>query len=198
MSKTCGTIPLATRRDIGPAFGHRRRRTGLLALQAMFLLTALLGESAAADRKEVPLTSIALVADLDAPIDKVDPGTGGSFETGAYFQTRLADARSIQTCMDPIEHAASDWATGLGLVRSLRDRTGESLTLHYAKTGLAGFFAVTYRVELQVKARVRVDFIILDGTQRSPELARDMLGTYRIAALQDAFDKAIKCNGRAT
>ncbi len=173
-------------------------RTVLLALGATLLSTGLVIDRAGAGGKEVPLTSVALVADLDAPPDKDDPGTGGSFETGAYFQTRLSDARSIQACIDPIERAASDWAAGLGLARSLRDRTGAGLTLHYAKTGVAGFFAVIYHVEQQVKARVRVDFIILDGTTQSPELARDLLGTYRIAALEDALDKAIKCNGKAT
>jgi hypothetical protein len=100
--------------------------------------------------------------------------------------------------MDPIEHATADWSGRVGLVRDLRDRTASSLILHYAKSGLAGFFAVTYRVEQQVKARVRVDYILLDGTQRSPELARDLLSAYQIASLQTSLDGALRCNGRGS
>ncbi len=146
----------------------------------------------------MPLTSVAIIADLDAAPDADDPGTGGGFEAAAYFQTRLADARAIQDCMDPIELAVVNWATGLGLSRSLRDRTRSTLALHYARSGLSGFFAINYRVEQQIKARVRVDFLILDGTQRSPELARELLAAYRIASLQGSLDTALRCNGRAS
>ena len=145
----------------------------------------------------VPLTSVALVADVDT-VYPDDPGTGGGFETAAYFQTRLADARAIKACMDPIENAAVDWANGLGLNRSLRDRTPSTLTLHYAKSGVSGFFAITYRVDQQIKARVRVDFIILDGAQTSPELARNLLQAYQIASLQTALDSALRCEGKAS
>jgi hypothetical protein len=178
--------------------GHMRRRTFALASLAMLLVSGAGAQPPSeADRRTVPLTSVALVASLDAPPDPDDPGTGGGFETQAYFETRLADARAIHACMDPIEHAVADWSGRMGLFRDLRDRTASSLTLHYVKSGLAGFFAVTYRVEQQVKARVRVDYILLDGT-RSPELARDLLSTYQIASLQTSLDGALRCNGRAS
>jgi hypothetical protein len=34
-------------------------------------------------RNPLPLTRIKLVTELDAPIDKDDPGTGGSFDNSA-------------------------------------------------------------------------------------------------------------------
>jgi hypothetical protein len=100
--------------------------------------------------------------------------------------------------MSSVEKAAANWASGLGLSRADRDQAASALTLHYAKPGLKGFFAVNYQVDQGVKERVRVDFILLDGSSRSPELARELLGTYRISALQDALDAALKCDGRAS
>lgn len=146
----------------------------------------------------VPLTSEALVADLDAPLDPDDPGTGGGFEIGAYFQTRLTDGRAIRSCADTIERAAGGWATDQGLSVALRERTDVGLTLHYVKPGVPGFFSVIYRVERQVRARVRVDYIALDGTRRSPELALELIDTFHIAAAQKAMDAAVRCGGGAS
>jgi hypothetical protein len=143
--------------------------------------------------RKIPLTSIGLLADLDTPNYPDDPGTGGGFETGSYFQSRLVGARAVQTCMTQIESAVTAWATDLGLTRNLRDVTPVTLTIHYSKADLPGFFAVVYQIEQQVRARVRVDYYTLDGTLRSPELARELLQTYKIAAFESALDTALRC-----
>ncbi|MGH2343541.1 hypothetical protein ACRC7T_18945 [Segnochrobactraceae bacterium EtOH-i3] len=137
-------------------------------------------------------------ADLDIPPFADDPGTGGGFEAETYFLTRLVDAESIRSCLDPVEQVAADWAGGFGLVRNLRDRTATTLTLHYGKGGMPGFFSVSYQIENSIKARVRVDYIALDGSTRSPEFARDLLDTYSIAKFQTSLDAALRCKGKAS
>lgn len=43
-------------------------------------------------KNPLPLTRVALLTDLDAPADDVDPGTGGAFDNTAFFQNKLTDA----------------------------------------------------------------------------------------------------------
>lgn len=145
----------------------------------------------------LPLTRVALVSDLDAPLDPDDPGTGGGFQIGTYFQTKLASANAIATCTDGIETTVAAWAKALGLTRMLKDRTATTLSLHYSKTDLPGLFSVRYAVKAQATAQVRVDYYRLDGAEQAPESALDLLDPYRIAALQDDLDKALRCGGGA-
>jgi hypothetical protein len=154
--------------------------------------------SAARGQQALPLTSVALQGSIDAPLDPDDPGTGGGFSTSSFFKTRLADPGAIGACAARIEEAAAGWARGLNLSRSLRDLSASDLTLHFSRSGLPGFFAVSYRVEARVRARVRVDFYRLDGEAQAPETVQELLGPYRIAALQDALDEAIRCGGKAS
>jgi hypothetical protein len=174
------------------------RLSTLLTFKLLMLATAGASQPAGnGQERTVPLTSVGLVADIDE-VDSDDPGTGGGFETAAYFRTRLTSARAIQACMDPVERAAIKWANGLGLSRTLRDQSQSTMTLHYTKPGLSGFFAVVYKVQQQVKARIRVDFIVLDGSQKSPELAQDLLQSYQIGSFQDALDSAVRCEGKGS
>lgn len=152
---------------------HRRAST--ITLVALLLVWTTVARAQPGGQQAVPLTSVSLIADIDTPPYPDDPGTGGGFETQAYFQTRLGG--SIGVCLDPIEQATAGWAKDLGLNRALRDRTATALTMHYGKVDLPGFFSVRYQVEQSIKARVRVDYVMLDGTTRSPEFARELLQT---------------------
>jgi hypothetical protein len=141
----------------------------------------------------LPLTSVAAVSSLDAPTDADDPGTGGGFETEAYFQTRLTSAKKIAECTTNVEQVVEAWSHGLKLVQAFRERSPNALTLHYAATALQGFFSVTYSVSLGNHARVRVDFYALDGTPKPPELAVEINHTYGIDGLEDSLNRAIAC-----
>ena len=140
-----------------------------------------------------PLTRITLSTDIDAPPDPDDPGTGGSFENSTYFQNKLADASQIRACVTAVRAAASAWANGLGLTPAFEEIRFASVSIHYVKPGLNGLFSIDYQVEGGVKAKVRVDFYRLDATEISPEAVPELLGTYRIADLQDALDRALRC-----
>jgi hypothetical protein len=144
-------------------------------------------------KNPLPLTRITLVSDIDAPLDKDDPGTGGSFDNSAYFQNKLADEKAIAVCVDQIEASSAGWAKSVGLSRSFRERQPTSLSLHYGKPDLPGIFTVNYTVTEKVQAKVRVDFYRLDGSMQSPEAAKPLLTTYQIASFQDSLDKALQC-----
>jgi hypothetical protein len=141
----------------------------------------------------LPLTRITLVTDIDTPIDKDDPGTGGSFDNSAYFQNKLADEKAIAVCVDQIEASSTQWAKSVGLTRSFRERQPNSLSVYYGKPNLPGIFAVYYTVTEKIQAKVRVDFYRLDGSKQSPEAAKPLLITYQIATFQDSLDRALQC-----
>jgi hypothetical protein len=140
-----------------------------------------------------PLTRITLSTDIDAPPDPDDPGTGGSFENSTYFQNKLADPSQIRACVAAVKAAASAWANGLGLTPAFEEIKGAAMSIHYVKPELSGLFAIDYQVEGGIKAKVRVDFYRLDATEVRPEAVQELLGTYRIAGLQDALDRALRC-----
>lgn len=56
-----------------------RRHLFAIAFIAMFAVPSFAENL----RNPLPLTRIKLVTELDAPIDKDDPGTGGSFDNSA-------------------------------------------------------------------------------------------------------------------
>lgn len=141
------------------------------------------------------MTSISLVTDIDAPPEDDNPGTGGAFDNAAYFQNKLADPTAVSACTDRIETSATHWAQTTGLDRSFRERQTTSLVLHYVKPGMPGLFALNYTVTERVKARVRVDYFSLNGTKQSPEIVKELISTYQIAAFQDDLDKALICGG---
>lgn len=178
---------------------HNRR---VVDISFVLALLVAIGESEtspqAADRKlpshPTPLTRITLSSDVDSPVDADDPGTGGAFNNTAYFQNKLANASQIRVCVNSVKAAASVWAAGLGLTPAFEEVKPAAFSIHYVKPSLSGLFAVSYQVDDGVKAKVRVDFYRLDGSQVEPETVQQLLGSYKIADFQDALDKALRCD----
>jgi hypothetical protein len=165
-------------------------------------LLAAIGESATLSQAGVgklpshptPLTRITLSSNVDAPVDADDPGTGGAFNNTAYFQNKLANASQIRVCVNSVKAAASAWAAGFGLTPAFQEVKPAAFSIHYVKPSLSGLFAVEYQVDDGVKAKVRVDFYQLDGSEVEPETVQELLGSYKIADFQDALDKALRCD----
>jgi hypothetical protein len=171
-----------------------------LALMAAALLAAFApaASNAAPPRGQAtPLTSVGVVSDPDAPPDPDDPGTGGAFDAGAYFQDRLTSAAAIAACAAKIEAVASAWAKKYALTETERDPGVANLTLIYVKAGLQGVFEVTYKVELGTRARVTLNFFAQDGRALEPAAIQSFITDYGVGALEDGLHDAVGCGGHA-
>lgn len=109
----------------------------------------------------LPLTSVGVVSDEDAPLDPEDPGTGGGLEVQTYFKTVVRSPDQIRRCFEQIEAAGATWASNHSLSRPVRILDEDRLLLQYTKSGIGGLFELRYRITTTPSPRARATLFFL-------------------------------------